>query len=327
MTGFSRPEGPVKRVTDTTKSKPSAGGALAADLPYSPRGLLSLVALIMVLAAYWLPLDIARDLNAVAAFAGHAAFTVLGIFGAIFANSTGAGGGVVFLPAFAELGFTESQAVSTSFGIQCFGMTAGALTWSHFYQQQHRDSAQWKPFLPAVLLCSALSATGLWLVYALDLPAPASVGPMFATFSLFLGAAILLTVSLNRHNGSRDQLEAVDLIALSLIAVGGGMVTAWLSVGVGEFIAFYLILRRYNATLSVAVAVVVSALTVWCAAPQHLYLGDQAVWPVIAFAGPGAVIGGLIARHLVLKLGAQRLKLFFGGWLLVIGLSEFITLA
>ena len=70
-----------------------------------------------------------------------------------------------------------------------------------------------------------------------------------------------------------------------------------------------------------------SALTVWSAAPEHLLSGEQAVWQVIAFAGPGAVIGGLVARHLVVKLGAQRLKLFFGSWLLVIGLVEFMPLA
>ena len=46
---------------------------------------------------------------------------------------------------------------------------------------------------------------------------------------------------------------------------------------------------------------------------------------ILKFIG-AAVVGGLIARRLVLKLGAHRLKLFFGSWLLVIGLAEFIPL-
>jgi uncharacterized membrane protein YfcA len=253
-------------------------------------------------------------------------FLGLGVLGAIFANSTGAGGGVVFIPAFAGLGFSEAQAVATSFGIQCFGMTAGALTWTYYYHTEHRSCQQWQPFLPAIMLSAALSAAGLWAVYAMDLAAPAAVTPMFATFSLLLGGLILATLGLRQCNKTRSKLEPVDVVALALIALAGGAVTAWLSVGVGEFIAFYLILRRYDATLSVATAVVVSALTVWSAAPEQLINGQQAVWEVILWAGPGALIGALLARHLVLRMGAQRLKLFFGSWLLVIGVVEFVPL-
>ena len=44
------------------------------------------------------------------------------------------------------------------------------------------------------------------------------------------------------------------------------------------------------------VAVVLSALTVWSAAPIHLGDGGRAVWPVVLSAGPGAVVGAVIAR-------------------------------
>jgi len=59
--------------------------------------------------------------------------SLLGVVGAVFANLSGAGGGVVFIPVFSELGLTESQSVATSFAIQSFGMTAGAITWSLYY--------------------------------------------------------------------------------------------------------------------------------------------------------------------------------------------------
>jgi uncharacterized membrane protein YfcA len=39
----------------------------------------------------------------------------------------------------------------------------------------------------------------------------------------------------------------------------------------------------------------------------------------VLFAGPGAVLGGIIAKTLVTYLSATRLKLFFAFWLLVIG--------
>ena len=45
-------------------------------------------------------------------------------------------------------------------------------------------------------------------------------------------------------------------------------------------------------------------------------------WEVVLFAAPGAIVGAVIARYLVLWLGARRLKLLFGTWLLVIGITE-----
>ena len=95
------------------------------------------------------------------------------------------------------------------------------------------------------------------------------------------------------------------MLELGTVAYVGGIITAWLSVGVGELVAIYLILRRFEATFAVAVAVVISALTVWSAAPQQLFAGDQAQWQIILLAGPGAIIGGLIARPLVQRHGGK----------------------
>ncbi|MDX5999093.1 hypothetical protein SIL85_19030 [Shewanella oneidensis] len=88
-------------------------------------------------------------------------FVFLGITGAIFDNSTGAGGGVIFIPVFSSLDFTEAQSVSTSFMIQCFGMTADALSWSRYYQLHHMDKT-WHGFVPSILLCACFSVLGLW---------------------------------------------------------------------------------------------------------------------------------------------------------------------
>jgi uncharacterized membrane protein YfcA len=45
-------------------------------------------------------------------------------------------------------------------------------------------------------------------------------------------------------------------------------------------------------------------------------------WSVVLLAGPGAVVGALCARALALRLGALRLKRWFGIWLVFIGLAE-----
>ncbi|WP_259366763.1 sulfite exporter TauE/SafE family protein [Colwellia sp. BRX8-7] len=66
----------------------------------------------------------------------YGVFSFIGLLGGIFANSTGAGGGVVFIPLFNQLNFTEQQSIATSFAIQCFGMTAGAFTWWFHYHSK-----------------------------------------------------------------------------------------------------------------------------------------------------------------------------------------------
>lgn len=63
-------------------------------------------------------------------------YTFLGVLAAIFANATGAGGGVVFVPFFSQMQFESAIIVATSFGIQCFGMTSGAATWFSFYRKE-----------------------------------------------------------------------------------------------------------------------------------------------------------------------------------------------
>jgi uncharacterized membrane protein YfcA len=292
----------------------TAGSGLADCL----RPLLFLAALATagcVLAAFLFfpqPLRVAGD---------YGAFTLLGVAGAIFANATGAGGGVVFLPAFGQLGFTEAQAVATSFAIQCFGMTAGATAWSLHYRRHRRGQPEWQAFIPVIALCTVFSVVGLWTTYVMDWRPPSGVKPLFGGFSLLLGVAVLATTLLFGAGGTH-RLDRVDTVALAVIAYIGGIVTAWLSVGVGEFVALYLILRRFDVTLSVASAVVISALTVWSATPQHLVFSPAVYWEVVLFAAPGAVVGAVFARYLVLWLGARRLKLLFGAWLLVIGVTE-----
>lgn len=247
-------------------------------------------------------------------------FYFLGTAGAIFANSTGAGGGVVFIPMFNYLGFNEAQSLATSFGIQCFGMTAGALTWTLHYRRQALTDIQWGAFVPVIIVSGIMSVAGLWTAYGFELASPASLSQLFSIFSIVIGLAILVSTLLLKSGVERIELEKLDYLILVPTAYMGGLITAWLSVGVGELLAIYLIFRRYNVTMAVAAAVVVSAVTVWAAAIEHFWLNSQASWQVLLFAGPGAVIGGILAKTVVSWLSARNLKIFFAGWLLIIGI-------
>jgi uncharacterized membrane protein YfcA len=243
-------------------------------------------------------------------------FSLLGVVGAIFANSTGAGGGVIFIPMFAKLNFTEQQSIATSFAIQCFGMTAGAVTWSHHYYSQKRDLRLWQGFKRIISVTTFVAVLSISGVLYWQISSPSSLHNSFSWFSLLLGGFIILTVYTLKPHRERSQVYFFDYIALILIGLFGGAITAWLSVGVGELLVIYLILRRFDINMAVAAAVVVSAITVWFAIGQ---VKEDAYWQVVIFAGPGAVLGGIFAKTLVTHMSATRLKLFFSIWLLITG--------
>jgi len=246
----------------------------------------------------------------------YSLFSFLGTLGAIFANSTGAGGGVVFIPMFTKLNFSDQQSVATSFAIQCFGMTAGAVTWWHHYQTEKTDLRLWQGFKRIISITTIAAIIGLYFVFYSQLSSPASLHTSFSWFSLLLGFFIILTIYLMKGHRERSQLDVLDYVSILLIGLFGGAITAWLSVGVGELLVIYLLLRRFDISMAVAAAVVVSAVTVWAAIAQ---VNSDVYWQVVLFAGPGAVLGGIFAKTLVTHLSATKLKLFFACWLLISG--------
>lgn len=246
----------------------------------------------------------------------YSLFSFLGVLGAIFANATGAGGGVIFIPFFSQLNFSESQSVATSFGIQCFGMSAGALTWYHHYKTEKTTLRLWQGFKRIIAVTSIASALGVWLVFSYQLSSPSSLHVSFSYFSLILGFFIILTVLFTKPHRERSQLYMHDYVMLVIIGFFGGAITAWLSVGVGEILVIYLLLRRFDMTMAVAAAVIVSAISVWVSISS---VSDNIYWQVVLFAGPGAILGGVFAKTVVTHLSARKLKMFFAFWLLVSG--------
>jgi len=259
----------------------------------------------------------------------YSTYTFLGILGALFANATGAGGGVIFIPAFQQLGITAEQSVATSFAIQCFGMTTGSIMWL-----KHARTCQvenWSLLPTLSYICIPFSILGIWSVYGLDISSPGSLSSLFAYFSIFIGVGLLYTgikkITSDKSVQVTNEVTAVntqDRIALIVLSYFGGIITAWLSVGVGEIIAFYLIFRGYRVTLAIAVAVVLSAAAVWSAIGYHLWL-DNIYWNVLLFAGPGAVIGGILAKKLATNIPVFQLKMFFACWVFTAGSIELLV--
>ena len=97
--------------------------------------------------------------------------------------------------------------------------------------------------------------------------------------------------------------------------------TAWLSVGVGELVAVYLILRGFSITFAIGLAVILSAFTVWSAIPYHIFVSEAVYYQILLFAGAGAIIGGLVAKSIVMRFSIIKLKIFFATWVMIMGIA------
>ncbi len=261
----------------------------------------------------------------------------IGIVGAIIANTSGTGGGVVFVPVFNALrehgvmALDPLRVTAASMGIQSFGMTMGALRWT--------DRLLHQPQLPAGSPDAAVRprdyALVILSVLALSLPAMLAVQRLeafdghavlvgYKAFSIALGLALIATTwTVNRNRPERARLERTDLLILLLIAIPGGAITALFSVGIGELVALYLFIRHYPILLCTGAACVISSVSVLVGSIWHVQTGTIQ-WEVVLLAGPGAALGGFLARPVALWLGAQRLKTLDGSWIV---LSAFYLIA
>ena len=252
-------------------------------------------------------------------------FSLVGIGGALVANSTGVGGGVVFVPVFAlmreagQLSLSPSAAVGISFAIQCFGMTIGALTWTNrFYRRDVTPvEIERRPIVRELVVRSLITGLPALLFTQFVIRVDGDLAfLLFKLFSITLGVLLLVQVFLlRRPHGDREELTQIDRHAALAIGVVGGMATALFSVGIGELLALTLFLRRYPVDVSVASAVIVSAITVWIGVIFHLQAGHLD-WRVLVFAAPAVAVGGFLARRLAHALGATRLKIMTAVWII-----------
>ena len=267
-------------------------------------------------------------------------FLFLGIAGAIFANATGAGGGVVFVPFFKQIDMQNTAIIATSFAIQCCGMTAGAITWHNHRKslvlnryaikgETSHNVGQWSYVNKGLLTTVPLSILGIvtaqFILSEYTQQMQTSLHLAFGVFSILLAFAIYASIPLLQKQESAKLLLPIDVLCLGIIAFLGGIVTAWLSVGVGELVAVYLILRGFNVTSAIASAVILSAFTVWSAVIYHLVVSQAIYWNVLLFAGAGAIIGGIIAKKMVLYFPVVKIKVFFATWILIMGISGLIA--
>ena len=252
----------------------------------------------------------------------------VGLTGAIIANTSGTGGGVVFVPVFNALreldvmALAPLQVVGVSMAIQSFGMSMGALRWTDRLLHQPTPKAleanvRTRDFALVVLCVLALSLPGMLLTQRLASLDQHAVLLAYKGFSILLGSALILaTWTVNARRQERDHLARADLFVLVAIGLVGGPITALFSVGVGELVALYLFIRHYPVLLCTGAACVISAISVIAGAVWHIGAGTIQ-WEVVLLAAPAAMLGGFLARPVALWLGAKRLKTLDGAWIVL----------
>ena len=259
--------------------------------------------------------------------ASHGHYFLIGLIAAIVANTTGAGGGIVFFPAFVAMGVPAYTALATSFAIQCFGMTAGALAWRRVRLAELVPQS-WSLFKPLLLWSAPCSVAGLLLCQWLWPNPPLSVHTLFSWFSIFVGFSLFFRLyRVRRYEQEENKTtiaEPVLMISVAVVSFIGGIITAWLSIGVGELIAVWLMLLGVGVNLAVAVAVTVSAMSVWFAMPYHIAITQWVDTDIVLFAAPAAAIGGTLAGWIATKVGPMRLKLFVATWVTLSGVAYLI---
>ncbi|MDG5749293.1 sulfite exporter TauE/SafE family protein [Qipengyuania sp. XHP0207] len=291
-----------------------------------PKGRLVAIGALLLAAAYvglLLVVPYAPDLLRQLAF-----LPGVGVIGAIIANTSGTGGGVVFVPVFnalrewAVMDLQPLQVVGVSMAIQSFGMTMGALRWTdRLYHQPAPDAlhALVRPidFFTVALAVLALSLPAMLVTQRVTAFDQHAVLMGYKLFSILLGIALVAsTWTVNLKRPEKTRLERTDLLFLLLLAIPGGILTALFSVGIGELVALYLFIRHYPVLLCTGTACLISAVSVIAGSVWHVGAGTIQ-WEVVLLAAPGAMIGAFLARPIALWLGARRLKTLDGGWIVL----------
>jgi uncharacterized membrane protein YfcA len=254
----------------------------------------------------------------------------IGALAAVIANTSGTGGGVVFVPVFNALRehgvmtLDPLRVTAASMAIQSFGMTIGGLRWTDRLLHQPVPAApspearvRPRDYAMVILAVLALSLPAMWAMQRLTMIDGHLILLGYKIFSIFLGLALIITTwTVNNNRPERGRLEPVDIAVLLLIAIPGGALTALFSVGVGELVALYLFIRHYPVLLCTGTACVISSVSALVGSIWHVQAGTMP-WEIVLLAAPGAVLGAFLARPIALWLGAKRLKTLDGTWIVL----------
>ncbi len=212
------------------------------------------------------------------------AITPVAVLAAAFANATAIGGGFLFIPLFIfGYGLSASQSLKLSLATQAFGMTSGAIGWSSGFIVGR-----------ALLIATVASSIGMY-IGTFYLPVNAvQIKAIFGCVMVLTGLGLIVEMKFGeRQHGLRIQGDSILRAGVFAVACFfGGLINSWVSLGIGEVVALYLLfVYRIRIDLAVATGVAALALDSIIGFALHFQIGGIP-WEYLMFTAPGVVIGG-----------------------------------
>ena len=242
------------------------------------------------------------DADPLATFARNWAITPLAFFAAAFANATAIGGGFVFVPLFIFVyAFEPIAALQLSLGTQAFGMSSGALGWSRRFID-----------VRALALAVAFAGLGMLIGSFAWVPSPLEVKAVFGWVSVVIAAAVTLEIRFGSRADAEQMpsLGPLDLLGFGIASLLGGIVTAWVSLGIGEVVALYLVFR-HRVRIEKAIGTGVAALALCSVLGFAIHATRSFAvfpWQSLAFTVPGVLLGGFSGARAGRWLEAKMLE-------------------
>ena len=224
---------------------------------------------------------------------------LLAVFAATIANATAVGGGFVFMPLFSfGYGFGPVESLKLALATQAFGMSSGAMSWSV------------KRIRGGILLFSLIFAlAGMAIGSYWIRPDIEHIHVMFGVVSILLAILIQIELRLSSSQSWGDAISSPSASGWLLfggLCFVGGLITSWVSIGIGEVVAIWMLLRcRYPLVICVATGVAALAICSIVGFIIHMDLGGIR-WEILAFTAPGVMLGGRYGGKLGLLLARQN---------------------
>ena len=221
--------------------------------------------------------------------------SVVSFFAAGFANITAVGGGFIFIPlVILILHLSPLTALKLSLSTEAFGMTSGAIAWS-------RKNIIWGVFFASIISSSIGMVLGTFVI-TLD---SFLIRSIFGVVSIVIG---MVTLYFMRYQGRENTVGYIDP-KFYMICFIGGLLTSWISIGIGEVVAFLLMIKyRIRTEAAIGTGVACLAFNAVLGFIFHVILGGIP-WELLIFTAPAVMIGsrtfvlvGKTINPIILKL-------------------------
>lgn len=238
----------------------------------------------------WLAVVVLAFDDPASMLAQHGLVVPLAFLGAVIANATAVGGGIVFMPLFIfGYGIAALPALKLALASQAFGMTSGALGWSPRFIIRR-----------ALLLGGTAAGVGTFLGTYVWVPENVDIKLVFGWCSVCVGAALFAEMLLGKlgYATRMQQRGWMWDAAFVFTCLGGGIINAWVSIGIGEVMALWLMLgHRIRVPHAIATGVATLSICSLLGLAFHAHLGGIP-WTLLAFTAPGCLLGGRYGAQL-----------------------------